>query len=612
MKKIFSLLASCFLALITCVAFAWDDSFNPNFRSPSQVSEKIYLFDVSIDVQTDGSINITEDITLNAKHQKIRRGIYRDIPILSDGQLTPVSLTMDGQTHPFFTENKGRNLRINFGNDNYIPRGRHTYSFKYTYKNAIKFFRNYDELYWNITGNEWNFTIDKARVKVVLPSNARVQTEGISLYTGPKGAKDKNARRISDLTFETTRSLYPKEGFTIAIPFDKGVVQEPPFMERLKKTFSFSLISSIILFITLIIYIYTTWLKVGQDPAYMAITRYEPPKGVSPAFVYYLYNEEVDAKLMSCIVLDLAMKGYLEVKNSVKNFWGTKPAALRRRKAVSNDLPLEEIEFIRGLLADYSPYEYCVLDSKKGPVLNIIVRVIEDLFKKQEKPYIIENKKYILYAVYIVLAMGIIPFIPKDMSSLDLCMVPVLIMAYGVSFLFVSLFAFHKLFIRIISWFVFILISLPLFSLIGNYMDAKISLILYMMGLLCVVLYYTLIPNVTPKGRELFEELNGFKKYIKTAEVNRVAASNPLDAERIFCDYLPYAFAMGLQNKWMKKFTHILSKATIERCTVCVGGISGVSSGLSQSVGYSMGSGSGSFGGGGSGGGGGGGGGGGR
>ena len=613
MRKTFNLMASCFFVLLTCVAFAWDDPFDHNYRNPALDPEKIYLFDVKIDVQTNGSINITENITLNAKHQQIRRGIYRDIPVSFGNQLDSISLTMDGQTHPFFTENKGRNLRVNFGNDNYIPQGRHTYSFNYTYKNAIKFFKNYDELYWNITGNDWNFTIDKAIVQVNLPANAFVQKDGISLYTGPKGAKDTNARQVSDLVFETTRPLYNHEGFTIAIPFDKGAVQEPPFTEKLKRAFSFSLIISIILFITLIIYTYITWVKVGRDPSYMAITRYDPPKGISPAFTYYLYNKQVDAKLMSCILLDLAMKGYLEVKNSVKSFWGTKPASLKRKKAISNDLPPEEMEFMRELLTAYSPYEYCILDAKKSLVLNRIINVITELFKNQEKLYIVENEKYISNAVYIVLAMGIIPFIPKDMTNLDMCMIPVVITAFGAIFLFVLFSVYHKLFIKILFWFVFLLMSLPLFILIGNSMDAKICLILYVIGVFCVALYYTLIPNVTPKGRELFEELNGFKKYIKTAEVNRVAASDPLNAERIFCDYLPYAFAMGLQNKWMKKFTHILSKATIERCTACVGGISAVSSGLVSSVGFSMASGGGgSFGGGCSGGGGGGGGGGGR
>ena len=74
---------------------------------------------------------------------------------------------------------------------------------------------------------------------------------------------------------------------------------------------------------------------------------------------------------------------------------------------------------------------------------------------------------------------------------------------------------------------------------------------------------------------------------------------------------MPFAFALGLENKWMKKFTHILSKETLERCTASAGGVHFISRGLSHSISSSMG-GSGSHGGGCSGGGHGGGGGGGR
>ena len=81
MKKIIFLIVSCFLVLFTCVAFAWDDPFATEYRNPAFDPEKIYFFDVDIAVRPDASIQITEKITLNAKGQRIRRGIYRDLPV---------------------------------------------------------------------------------------------------------------------------------------------------------------------------------------------------------------------------------------------------------------------------------------------------------------------------------------------------------------------------------------------------------------------------------------------------------------------------------------------------------------------------------------------------
>ena len=66
---------------------------------------------------------------------------------------------MAGAPHPYFTERNGQNLRINFGDDNYISYGEHTYRLVYSMDRAVRFFDDYDELYWNVTGNEWNFPI---------------------------------------------------------------------------------------------------------------------------------------------------------------------------------------------------------------------------------------------------------------------------------------------------------------------------------------------------------------------------------------------------------------------------------------------------------------------
>ncbi len=580
MKKFISFFTSCFFVLLTCVAFAWDDSFNPNFRSPSQVSEKIYLFDVKIDVQTDGSINITEDITFNAKHQKIRRGIYRDIPILSDGQLKPVSLTMDGQTHPFFTENKGRNLRINFGNNNYIDTGRHTYSFKYTYKNAVKFFRNYDELYWNITGNDWNFTIDKARVQVNLPAGANVQKSGISLYTGPKGAKDSNARQIGDLVFETTRPLSYHEGFTVAIPFDKGIMQKPPFIEQLKDSFSFSVLFSFGLFILFIIYAVSSWLKVGRDPAYLDIPCYEPPKDISPAFTYYLYNKMADVKFLSCIFLDLAMKGYIEIETAKESFSRTSISFLRKKPA-DESLPYEEKTVLNKLFALSEFGDLCVMDTSTGLMLNAIRTQLNEYFKKDSKAYIIGNGRYIFKAVIIVLCLGVLPFIFVKPEAIFINL------HFSVFFLLFPAIAKNPFIRLILRLFIIGFYSLFWFGM-NLSPSSLLCLVIYIIALWGLGYYMKLIPNVTPLGKDIFEQLNGFKKYIKTAEVNRVAASNPMDEERIFCEYLPYAFAMDLENEWMKKFENTLSKATIERCMSCAGGAGAVSGALASGISSSM------------------------
>lgn len=594
MKRLFLL-----ILLFVCpyLVSAWNYSYSSE--------EKIYLFDVKVAVQENGEIQVTENITLNVKHQKIRRGIYRDLPDSVQESAKPVSLTMDGETHPFFTEKHGRFLRVNFGNNDYINQGKHIYSFTYNYTGAINFLKDYDELYWNVTGNDWDFTIDKAQIEITFPENTKVLEEGISLYTGRSGEKNKNAKQISDFVFGTTSPLSPKEGFTVAIPFEKGAVQKPVTQTTVVRNnarndvnnnvnndannISKPSLSFIILLIILIIYCFVTWFMVGHDPFYPAVPQYKPPKDISPAFLCYLKGGSVP-NILTCTILNLAMKGNIKIEEQKKDFLfmkHTNTVLFLQNKDMSNLSKDEEI-LVLDLFPSFACDFFMLNDWKSGALLEKTGKKIKKLFDDRKENYIVSNWQYSAVAILLLLVLCIIPNNR-----------PV--------FLNVFFIAFISIFYLFNKWALLVLVPLVLFVL-----GKEVLLI----GIVTYV-YVKLIPNVTPLGREVFEYVKGFEKYIKTAESHRFELSEPIDPKKVFCDYLAYAYAIGLDNKWVKKFSGILSQATVQETLSRSGGISSVHS-LRSSIVNAMpshsgsGFGGGSFGGGSSGGGHGGGGGGGR
>lgn len=131
-------------SLLVCLMFLGGGAF---------AAERIRQFAVSVNVGPDGRAWVTEEISVVAEHKQIRRGIYRDIPSTRKEPIKILGLEMDGAPHPFFTERNGKDLRVNFGDDSFIPRGPHTYRLTYTMDNAVRFFPAYDEIYWNVTGN---------------------------------------------------------------------------------------------------------------------------------------------------------------------------------------------------------------------------------------------------------------------------------------------------------------------------------------------------------------------------------------------------------------------------------------------------------------------------
>lgn len=164
------------------------------FAAHAWAAERITRFDSTAWVDTNATVRIAEEISVVAEHQQISRGIYRELPSSRKNPVKVESLTMDGAPHPYFTERvDAKNLRVNFGDDNYIAPGAHTYRLVYSIPNVILFLDGYDEFYWNVTGNGWNFPIETARFFLHLPDGAQVDKSRISLYTGAYGSQGNDA-----------------------------------------------------------------------------------------------------------------------------------------------------------------------------------------------------------------------------------------------------------------------------------------------------------------------------------------------------------------------------------------------------------------------------------
>ena len=68
---------------------------------------------------------------------------------------------------PWRTEPFGNGVRVYLGSANVmLPHGEHTYELVYRTDRQMGFFADHDELYWNVTGNGWDFPIDRATARV--------------------------------------------------------------------------------------------------------------------------------------------------------------------------------------------------------------------------------------------------------------------------------------------------------------------------------------------------------------------------------------------------------------------------------------------------------------
>jgi hypothetical protein len=247
---------------------------------PALANERIVLFISDADVWRNGDLLVTETIRVNAEGDQIKHGIFRDFPTTytrPDGTGVRVgfdvlSVKRDGASESFTTEHVGNGVRVRMGKaDVLLDNGEHDYEIKYRTTRQIGFFADYDELYWNATGNGWPFAIDMAEARIHLPEPARfIQT---AFYTGPQGATDKDARVVSEqsgtVVFRTTQVLPPHNGLTVAAAWPKGIVTPPADTQHkqswLERNSPF-LVAGLGLLGVFAYYGYAWW-RAGRDPA---------------------------------------------------------------------------------------------------------------------------------------------------------------------------------------------------------------------------------------------------------------------------------------------------------------------------------------------------------
>ncbi len=99
---------------------------------------------------------------------------------------------------------------------------------RYRAANGLRFLEEHDELYWNITGDEWDVPIEAASARIVLPA-AATGVRAIA-FNGAYGSTARDAVVKTEGT--TVRVTMPHrldfhEGLTAVVGWNKGLVAQP-------------------------------------------------------------------------------------------------------------------------------------------------------------------------------------------------------------------------------------------------------------------------------------------------------------------------------------------------------------------------------------------------
>lgn len=292
--------------------------------SLAQNEEQIQSFEAEIKVNSDSTILVKEKIHYFFASPK--HGISRHIPQryldkeknkYFSTQIENIQV-IDADNHPWsYSQSQDQNyLVLKIGDADKTVEGAQTYIISYQITGVLNYFSDHDELYWNVTGNDWEVPIGQVIAKVTLPENAA--NLKATCYTGAAGSLSQNceAQTAKNIATYTT----PTGPLTIVAGWDKGVVTT---IERIYEI-SLRHESPWFYLLTLFTFIFLLFLyfKNGRDPAGRGTIapEFEPPDNLKPAQMGTLVDEKADNLDISATIIDLAVRGYLKIRHQDKKY----------------------------------------------------------------------------------------------------------------------------------------------------------------------------------------------------------------------------------------------------------------------------------------------------
>jgi uncharacterized membrane protein len=279
-------------------------------------------FNEQVTVHADGTVEVTEIIDLRFSGHY--NGINRTIPVEYDTAqglnytlfLEPLSIT-DGDGHALKYEQKRQGRYLNF--KIFIPNAEdasRTVMIRYRLLDALRFFENHDELYWNVTGDQWDVPIESSSAHIELPSG----TTGMRAiaYTGVFGSHAQDAHveiQGNTVHIQSNHRLGYHEGLTAVVGWDKGFVKQPGAQALLGMFLrsNWPLILPVAAFFLML----WIWWTRGRDPEHDAVTvQYEPPDKLTPGECGTLVENEAAMRDITATLVDLAVKGYMTIEQA--------------------------------------------------------------------------------------------------------------------------------------------------------------------------------------------------------------------------------------------------------------------------------------------------------
>ena len=527
----------------------------------------ITKYDVEIVVDEHNKYSIKENIDTYFNVNK--HGIIRRIPLYNniirqDGirERNRVLISNVHVNEEFASSRENNNYVLKIGSADKTLIGKHSYSISYDYDIGLDKNNKYDELYFNIIGTEWDTDISNVTFKITMPKEFDASKLGFSYgeygYSNTDNISYDVDGNVITGSFEGT--LLAGEGLNVRLELPEGYF--------IRKSVGSSLLECWYYVIPVlgVIVAYVIWKKYGKDDQVVDVVSFYPPENMNSLDVAFAKKGSVSSNDAVSLLVYLASKGYIKIvedKKSKSRF------TIQKVKEYDGNNKEEEL-FFRGLFKK-------VWDSISSDELNesFYLTINSILTKKNSTANRKEifnskssNKRYILFLFMLITSSlsTIIPALGYKLSdvifSIIICNLIGIVALIIVGIIYDNNCTKKGLNSSLGFAFFFVLaLAVANFTIIGFeyiYYDTVylIGFILCMVCTYLIYFFYLIVTKRTEYGNKVLGEINGFKKFLETAEKDKLE-SLVHDDPSYFYNILPYAYVLGVSDAWIKQFEGI-------------------------------------------------------
>lgn len=462
-----------------------------------------------------GDVSVTERFVVH--FDGTWNGIYRSIPVEYTGpaglnytlRLRIESVTDEAGTplrHE--VERAGDSRRIKM----WVPGASdatRTIVLTYRAENALRFFEEHDELYWNVTGAEWDFPIQRVTAEVILPED--VTGLRTTAFEGAHGSTESAAieQTGSIVTVRGTEPLGFRRDMTLAVAWNPGVITRPTATQKAAAVFA----SNSVLFAPVLAFVimFAAWRRFGRDPEPGSVfVRYEPPPALTPAEAGTLIDDRADVRDITATLVDLAVRGFVRIDEQKK-------------------------EQLFGLI-NSRDYEITLLHPEQWPQLKPHERALLQALSvhSHDDRVLLSELKNEFYKH--------LPEIRKHLTR---------------SLVDGGFYVRNPTIVRG-AWLVIAVLAGMGVMLAAGVAAARFhispvaaSLAAVATGLV-VAVFGWLMPRRTPDGARMHTWLRGFEEFLGRVEKDRL--ERLVESPAVFEKFLPYAMAFGVESNWARAF----------------------------------------------------------